>query len=280
MTPLARFLRYIYEMNNATANPQAPRSVGVSDTGRVRENNQDAILADDGLGLWLVADGMGGHAGGARASEIARDTVKKHFCEGVSLRDAVLEAHHAIRSAQKDQPDFADMGTTIVALVERDDSYEICWVGDSRAYRYSLNDSALELLTRDHNVAGMLVAAGALSADEAARHPQRFVLTDCLGLTGEHEPRVGTLEDRWRGGEWLLLCSDGLTGELDDRKIERILSDSENLATAQDRLLSETLAAGAHDNVSLVLVAGPDKPVKQKDSGGFRWRWPFRRRSL
>ncbi|TVQ38037.1 MAG: serine/threonine-protein phosphatase [Wenzhouxiangella sp.] len=267
-------------MNHATPDPQAQRSVGISDVGRVRENNQDAILADDALGLWLVADGMGGHAGGARASEIARDTVRARFDEGASLREAVLEAHHAIRSAQLDQPHFGDMGTTIVAVVERGDGYEICWVGDSRAYRYSVRESELELLTRDHNVAGMLVAAGALSPDEAARHPQRHVLTDCLGLTGEHEPRVGTLEDRWRGGEWLLLCSDGLTGELDDREIERILGSCDSLAKAQDRLLAETLAAGAHDNVSLVLVAGPELPAAQAGSSGSRWPWPFRRRSL
>ncbi len=267
-------------MNQLTPDLQTGRSVGISDTGRVRENNQDSILADDALGLWLVADGMGGHAGGARASEIARDTVRERFDAGASLRDAVLEAHHAIRSAQQQQPDFSDMGTTIVAVVERGDGYEICWVGDSRAYRFSLSESALELLTRDHNVAGMLVAAGALSADEASRHPQRHVLTDCLGLTGEHEPRVGTLEDRWRRGEWLLLCSDGLTGELEDREIERILVNSDSMAAAQDRLLAEALAAGAHDNVSLVLIAAPKLPVEEATSGGSRWPWPFRRRSL
>ncbi len=267
-------------MNQVTPGQQAQRSVGISDTGRVRENNQDAILADDGLGLWLVADGMGGHAGGARASEIARDTVREKFAAGAGLRDAVLEAHHAIRAAQREQPDYADMGTTIVAVVERGDGYEICWVGDSRAYRFSVQNAELELLTRDHNVAGMLVAAGALSADEAARHPQRHVLTDCLGLTGEHEPRVGTLEDRWQAGEWLLLCSDGLTGELDDREIARILGSSDSLATVQQRLLAETLAAGAHDNVSMVLIAGPRRSAGESATSSPRWRWPFRKRSV
>ncbi|MCC5864093.1 MAG: serine/threonine-protein phosphatase [Wenzhouxiangella sp.] len=256
------------------------RSVGVSDVGRFRENNQDAILTDDALGLWLVADGMGGHAGGARASEIARDTVRDKCKEGVGLREAVLEAHHAIRAAQQAQPDFSDMGTTIVAVIERDERYEICWVGDSRAYRYRAVDGRLEMLTRDHNVAGMLVAAGALSPDEAARHPQRHVLTDCLGLTGEHEPRIGTLEDQWGGNEWLLLCSDGLTGELDDQAIEHVLRNSDTLTAAQERLLSEALAAGAHDNVSVVLVAGPPGVADKVPPPASRWRWPFRRRSL
>lgn len=255
------------------------RSVGVSETGRVRANNQDAILADDGLRLWLVADGMGGHAGGARASEIARDLIRDRCAEGANLHDAVLDAHQAIRNEQAERPEYADMGTTVVALIEQNDGYEICWVGDSRAYRFSPDSGVLELLTRDHNVAGMLVAAGALSPAEAARHPQRHVLTDCLGLTGEHEPRIGSLQDRWRPGDWLLLCSDGLTGELDDEQIGRTLVESASLAEASNALVQGTLAAGAHDNVSLVLVAGPPG-LAPKPKPRSRWPWPFGRRSL
>jgi PPM family protein phosphatase len=256
------------------------RSVGASETGCVRANNQDTILADDDLRLWLVADGMGGHAGGARASEIAANLIHARCVEGASLHDAVLDAHHAIRSEQAERPEYGDMGTTVVALIEQNEGYEICWVGDSRAYRFSSTTGELELLTRDHNVAGMLVAAGALSPAEAARHPQRHVLTDCLGLTGEHEPRIGSLQDRWRPGDWLLLCSDGLTGELDDSEISRTLATSASLQDASEALVSSTLKAGAHDNVSLVLVAGPELPEAAPPSSGSRWPWPFRRRSL
>ena len=237
--------------------PGGPRSVASSETGRVRDNNQDAVLADDPAGLWLVADGMGGHAGGARASEIACATIRSRYAADSDLRGAVLDAHLAIRAEQDKRPEFGDMGTTIVAVTEQDSDFEVCWVGDSRAYRFSTATGALELLTRDHNVAGMLVAAGALSPDEASRHPQRHVLTDCLGITGDHEPRVGTLKDRWQAGDWLLLCSDGLTGELSDEEIARILSNSVDLDAAQAALVEKTLAAGAHDNVSVVLVAGP-----------------------
>ncbi len=262
-----------------------PRSAGASETGCVRANNQDAILADDAAGLWLVADGMGGHAGGARASEIARDIIRDRFHSGQPLREAVLAAHREIRREQTTRPEFSDMGTTVVAVIEQDGDYEVCWVGDSRAYRFSSGTGQLQLLTRDHNVAGMLVAAGALSPDEAARHPQRHVLTDCLGLTGEHEPRVGNLQDRWQSGDWLLLCSDGLSGELEDREIEGILRDSDGIREATERLIARTLAAGAHDNVSMVLVTGPDGPGVQGEGtapesapAGPRWRWPFRRR--
>ncbi len=231
---------------------------------------------DDELGLWLVADGMGGHAGGARASEIALETIRHRRMDGADLRDAVLDAHHAIRSEQAARPEFNDMGTTVVAAVEHDGMFEVCWVGDSRAYRFSPESRQLELLTRDHNVAGMLVAAGALSPAEAARHPQRHVLTDCLGLTGEHEPRIGALQDRWRPGDWLLLCSDGLTGELDDAEIERTLANSDNLATAQTALLEQALAAGAHDNVSIVLLGAPQSENGSR-TGRARWPWPFSR---
>ncbi len=255
------------------------RSVGASETGRVRDNNQDAIHSDDAVGLWLVADGMGGHAGGARASEIARATIASSYQQGGGLRSSVLDAHKAIRDEQSLRPEFGDMGTTIVVLSEHDHSYEICWVGDSRAYRFSPRTGVLELLTRDHNVAGMLVAAGALSPEEASRHPQRHVLTDCLGLTGEHEPRIGSLQDRWKSGEWLLLCSDGLSGELSDREMEAILKRSASLESASAALIDRTMEVGAHDNVSIVLVECPDG-IEDPEPTGMRWPWPFRRRSI
>lgn len=257
--------------------PDSGRSASVTDIGCVRRENQDAILADDQLGLWLVADGMGGHAGGARASAIARDTVRDRVAAGAGLTEAVLAAHYAIRSEQRNAPELNDMGTTIVALVERGDRYEVCWVGDSRAYRFSRADNRLERLTSDHNVAGVLVASGALTADEATRHPQRHVLTDCLGLAGDAEPQVDTVRQNWRSGDLLLLCSDGLSGELGDAEIARILESCNGAGTDQlvERLLQGSLVAGAHDNVSVVAVAAPDT-LKPRRS---RWIWPFGGRS-
>lgn len=252
---------------------EGSRSAAVSDIGRVRGENQDAILSDDRLGLWLVADGMGGHAGGARASEIARDTVYERIKAGSNLADAVIAAHWAIRTDQVDHPDRGDMGTTIVAAHERNRTCQICWVGDSRVYGYSTESGRLELLTDDHNVAGMLVASGALSPAEAARHPQRHVLTDCLGLSGDDEPRVGLLEKQWQPGDVLLLCSDGLSGEIDDEEIRSVLAQQADLEAAASHLLDRALGAGARDNVSLVLVAAP---VTETRSG--RWKWPFGRR--
>ncbi|QOC23117.1 serine/threonine-protein phosphatase [Wenzhouxiangella sp. AB-CW3] len=261
-------------MSTVSPAPEGTRSVGLTDIGRVRGENQDAILADDELGLWLVADGMGGHAGGARASTIARDTIRQQVQSGAGLDDAVMAAHYAVRAEQRDQPDVGDMGTTIVAARELEGrDCEICWVGDSRAYSYSRTEHRLDMLTADHNVAGMLVASGALSPAEAACHPQRHVLTDCLGLAGDEEPRLGQLVRSWQSEELLILCSDGLSGELSDEEICQVLKDGVGLKDIAGSLLDRALAAGAHDNVSLVLVGPP------KVSGGRkgRWLWPFRR---
>jgi protein phosphatase len=264
-------------MNSITESKGNGRSAWVSDVGRVRRENQDSVLADDALGLWLVADGMGGHAGGARASEIARDTVRDQVQNGADLVDAVLAAHRAIRAQQLAHPEYNDMGTTIVALLEGDGRYQVCWVGDSRAYRFRLEGKRLEMLTNDHNVAGVLVASGALTPDEATRHPQRHVLTDCLGLAGDDAPRIDLVEGEWQSGDMILLCSDGLSGELGDHEIERIVSSGgkEGARELVDTLLQGALASGAHDNVSAVVVAAPDGLARR----GSRWKWPFGRRS-
>jgi PPM family protein phosphatase len=252
------------------------RSFGVTDIGRVRGENQDAILADDGLRLWLVADGMGGHAGGARASAIARDTVRSQVEQGADLADAVLAAHYAVRAEQRNFPEVGDMGTTIVVAAEDEQGQcDICWVGDSRAYCYSRRRDALEMLTDDHNVAGMLVASGALSPSEAARHPQRHVLTDCLGLSGDEEPRLGRLSRAWQTDDILILCSDGLSGEISDEEIREAMQHSTDLEKIAEHLLARVLAAGAHDNVSLVLVAAPAGRARRNG----HWLWPFGRRS-
>lgn len=262
-------------MSSVSPAAGSERSAGLSDVGRVRGENQDAILADDDAGLWLVADGMGGHAGGARASKIALEAVREYIAQGLSLSGAVMAAHHAVREEQQRDPGYSDMGTTIVAAFERNSSCEICWVGDSRAYSYSMASGRLELLTDDHNVAGMLVAAGALSPSEASRHPQRHVLTDCLGLAGEEEPRIGVVTHDWKPDELLMLCSDGLTGEVSEEEIAQIMESGQGLEETAGQLLETALNAGAHDNVSLVLVQSP----VAAETPPQRWKWPFGRRS-
>lgn len=252
---------------------QSRRCAGQSEIGLVRSSNQDAILLDQQSGLWLVADGMGGHAGGAEASRLASTTIQAAVRDGASLRSSILAAHYAIRAAQSENMDLSDMGTTVVAMLERAKDFEIAWVGDSRAYLYSAVPGRLEQLTRDHNLAGLMVESGTLSQAEAARHPRRHVLTDCLGLHGAQAPRIDRVEGQWQSDQILMLCSDGLSGELDDEQIAAVLGDESSLDAKIACLLERVRAAGARDNVSIILVRSPVGSLPQSaESKGWR-RW-------
>ena len=258
MACLAGILR-CYEVMTSVAQ-RGTRSIGHTETGCVRSNNQDAILVDEAAGLWLVADGMGGHAGGAEASRIARNTIQDAVAHGAALSGAIADAHQAVRAGQARDAQLADMGTTVVALHEQGEEYEIGWVGDSRAYLYDGDSGQFRLLTRDHNLAGWMVERGAISPLQATHHPKRHVLTDCLGLHSGDEPRIECIRGRWRADQIVLLCSDGLNGELDDAAMAEALSDDQPLERLADRLMSLALEAGARDNVSLVLVQSPSHP--------------------
>ena len=250
-----------------------PRFAGQTEVGLVRSSNQDAIVVDEPEGLWLVADGMGGHSGGDQASRLASRIIQSAIRDGLDLRASILQAHHAIRAQQLQSAELAEMGTTVVALREHADSFQIAWVGDSRAYLFDRRSGQLEQLTRDHNLAGLMVQTGALSRAEAARHPRRHVLTDCLGLHGGQEPRIDLIEGRWRDDQLILLCSDGLNGELSDQQISDVLADPAPLEQKVARLIQMVKAAGARDNVSVILVRSPLASVAAAEQlqGWRRW---------
>lgn len=234
----------------------AARFHELTDTGRVRSSNQDRILVDEDLGLWVVADGMGGHAGGAEASRLACEAVEESVSHGMPLIDAFEVAHSRVRSSQEDDPALSDMGTTLVAVREQAGEFELAWVGDSRAYRYNRGDDTLECLTRDQNVAGRLLHSGRITEAQARQHPQRHVLTDCIG----QRAGLPTIEWRrvaWRKGDRMLLCTDGLTGELSDAEISRWLGEIESPREAAEKLAQLALEAGGHDNLSLVVLDAP-----------------------
>jgi len=260
--PMARFLNRLRNMSAPppnTADPAGEDSrmqvhhAELSDTGRVRSSNQDNLLADAELGLWVVADGMGGHAGGAEASRIACEAVHEAITHGMALADAFEVAHSRVRAAQEGQPALADMGTTLVAIQDLGTEFELAWVGDSRAYRLNRNDNGFACLTRDHNIAGRLLADGQITAEQARAHPQRNVLTDCIGQI-QGLPSIETERLAWRRGDRLLLCSDGLSSELDDSEIQQWLQAIDPARDAAGKLLQSALAAGGHDNVTLIVL--------------------------
>lgn len=228
----------------------------ISNTGRVRVNNQDRVLADEQLGLWVVADGMGGHSGGAEASRMACDAVNEGVRHGMPLADAFEVAHSRVRSAQEGNPALHDMGTTLVAVREHEGEYELAWVGDSRIYRFNSESGEFECLTRDHNVAGRLLETGRITEDQARAHPQRHILTDCIGQR-EGLPTIESTRLDWRPGDRLLLCTDGLNGELSDPELARWLGSLDSPRAAAEKLAGQALEAGGRDNISLIVLDAP-----------------------
>lgn len=221
--------------------------VGDTHPGRVRGNNEDAILADERRGLAVVADGMGGHASGEVASRITIDTFAQ--TDGAPA-DTLLAAHRHIVEHAQAQPECAGMGATAVAAQVDARYYRISWVGDSRAYHWR-RGAGLKQVSRDHSYLGWLLSQGQISEAEARNHPQRNVVTQGLGL---NEPQPDCLQGEWYLRDRLLLCSDGLSDELNDREIEALLDASAAPADAVAALIGAALERGGRDNVSVVVL--------------------------
>jgi protein phosphatase len=224
---------------------------GATHQGR-RDHNEDCYVADADHGLALVADGMGGHAGGEIASAIARDVVCSQLRRGQSLASAVLDAHRAIQQAAAEGAGRQGMGSTVVVAQFAACEYQLAWVGDSRAYLWT--GASLLQITRDHSFVEGLLASAAISLDEARHHPQRHLITQALGA-GDEPPTVDRIAGELGRDDVLLLCSDGLNDELSDATLAQLIaapaSDSAALAR---RLVDAAVAAGGRDNVSAVVV--------------------------
>jgi len=225
----------------------------------VRSRNEDSVVNRPEVGLWAVADGMGGHNRGDRASQILEEELAKlqpfpteQSVAVESLRDGIVKAHGRIRA----EIGAAGMsGTTVVALAIRDGHYTGLWAGDSRLY--SCAAGGIDLLTRDHSVLQELVDAGAISPDSVRGHPLANRITRAVGVESsvELQPIQGDVRD----GERFLLSSDGLHGLVDEVTIARLAAVAD-LDAAADALLTAALDAGGTDNISLVLVAAESRP--------------------
>lgn len=226
--------------------------------GNVRSNNEDAFSRDPVLGLWVVADGMGGHEAGEVASAIAIESITRKIRQGKSIAEAIQNAHHNILNGTRKGRGAKGMGSTVVAVHSTATHYQIAWVGDSRAYlwtRTGERSGTLEQLTTDHSYVQMLVKAGAITPEEAVNHRDKNVITQCLGSLEMPNVTVDTVERDWQPDQWLLLCSDGLTDELEDSQISAILANSPDLETAAQSLLREALESGGRDNTTIAIVA-------------------------
>ena len=221
--------------------------------GLRRELNEDTYYGDSELGLWLVADGMGGHEYGEVASALAREAIVREVRAGNTLAEAIRTADEEIIRCSKRRGDSLPMGTTVVAARVNGNRFEVAWVGDSRVYLW--RDGALTQISQDHSYVQELIAQGAITADQARSHPHRNVVTQALGVTDPLQLNVETLGGELRPGMQLLLCSDGLTEEVDDRSIARVLAHQECSAQeCVDGLVAAALDGGGSDNVTVVLV--------------------------
>lgn len=231
-------------------------SAAISHTGKVRSNNQDSGYS--GSNLFVVADGMGGHAGGDVASSIAVSRLREldhPFTSPADAEAALQEAIGSTAAALIDtvatRPELAGMGTTVSALEMVDDYAVIAHIGDSRIYLY--RDGALTQITTDHTFVQRLVDSGRITPEEARYHPRRSVLMRVLGDM-DPDPEVDTFIMPTQPGDRWLLCSDGLSGVVDDAHTMKALAQQLPPGRTADLLLKQALDAGAPDNVTVVIV--------------------------
>ncbi len=245
---------------------------GATDVGRKRQLNEDVFLVDDEIGVFLVADGMGGHAAGEVASRLAADEIFRGFSGRSALNqeswpehwdmkrsaaanllvDAVLSGHERVTNAVTHDQNLKGMGTTVVVAVHPAASRNlvVCHVGDSRAYR--LRHNRLEILTADHSWVHEQVAAGFLTEEAARTHPLKNVVTQALG--GSAAPKVDLLETELMNTDLYLLCSDGLNSMLTDEEIQTLLASAGSLEERAMKLIEAANDHGGNDNVTVVLL--------------------------
>jgi PPM family protein phosphatase len=246
-----------------------------SDQGKIRTSNEDSYAANSKNRLFLVADGMGGHAAGEIASQIAASTVEEIVAARratdadpeETIRAAAREANVRIYDAQRQNPELAGMGSTLTVLYLRSGQYYIAQVGDSRAYR--LRADRLEQLTRDHSLVWHLYENGILRKEELSSHPQKNLITRSIGP----HPQVEVDVERGEAheGDVFLLCSDGLTDVVPDERIRRLLSESsKSAAEIGEALVAAANSAGGPDNITVVVVRLEAGTSVEEDTGKFR----------
>ena len=245
------------------------KACGMTHVGRQRQHNEDSYLVEDAAMLFLVADGMGGHAAGEIASRIAVDSVSEFILHTKEddgtwphaydenykrstnrLMAAVRMANTRVLEAMRKDARLRGMGTTIVACMADDNMMSVAHVGDSRAYL--IRDKQLSRITNDHSWVFEQVQAGMLTEAEAEKHPLRNVITRALGGALQVVPDASEIE--CQPGDVYLLCSDGLTGMVPEEEIQRIVTANDDLEAACQQLIEAANERGGLDNVTAVLV--------------------------
>jgi serine/threonine protein phosphatase PrpC len=243
----------------------------MTDMGRMRKNNEDRYLIAGRLAA--VADGMGGHRAGEVASAIAMEELAtlEHAGPwptpaeaGEALRAVFLAANRRIREVAAKDSEFEGMGTTLVALLEDGDSVHLANVGDSRAYL--LRNGELSQVTVDHTLVQELIDEGRLRPDEAERHPQRSIITRALGV--ESDVEVDLFTYKLLPGDRLLLCSDGLSGVVDEQRIRNVMLREPEPQRAAEKLVAMANEGGGPDNITVVVLDTTDRLARVGEHTG------------
>ncbi len=271
---------------------RAIQIVGVTDTGRCREHNEDAIKWDEELGVITLADGMGGAKAGEVASSIVAETMltevreeigqletgleeivsgQRYSCGSMLLQRALLKANRIILRITEHQPQYRGMGTTSVTLLFYDNRVAVCHVGDSRLYM--LREGGLQQLTEDHTVIQELVRHGFYTSEQARESANKNVVTRAVGIA--EELQVDLQEESVMPGDVLLLCSDGLTDMVDDVEIEKLLLEGEDLTLTAQSLVDLANEGGGKDNISVVLARIVSAYPSERSLGQRVWDWFF-----
>lgn len=236
-------------------------SIGLTDPGLVRPYNQDNHYTDPEGRFFILADGMGGHAGGEEASRIAVEVIKEYLETNWDapidsydlIEKSIYQANEGILEDQVLHPERADMGTTLVLILFREDETWRAHVGDSRLYRW--RNGELNQITLDHTWISQAIRAGEITLEDAKFHPWRHVLSQCLGRRDLYEGIDIQKMDDVQNGDRFLLCSDGLTEEVPDDLINKSLQELENLEQAAKTLIQNAKDGGGSDNITVVLVS-------------------------
>jgi len=231
-------------------------SYGITDVGKARKHNEDSMLDRSEIGLWVVADGMGGHDAGDVASQLIVSSLKKVH-EGVTLNryiddieDRLLKVNQQLIDKANESEKKATIGSTVVAMLAYDKYCVYLWAGDSRLYR--LRDTEIRQITTDHSQVEQYVERGLISREEAAVHPHANMITRAVGATNDLfldiDIQEMELNDRY------LLCSDGLTKHIMDLELEEILHEEGDPEETCKILIDLTLERGAGDNVTAIVI--------------------------
>jgi protein phosphatase len=244
---------------------------GRSDVGRKRKGNEDSLFVNADQHLFVVADGMGGHAAGEVASRVAVDAINEFVTltggneeitwpfgldesisyEGNRLKTAIRQANRRVLEATRQSAEYEGMATTVAAVLVDGDVANLAHVGDSRIYLW--NGERISLLTSDHSWVNEQIQSGIISPEQARSHPLRNVVTRALG--GRSDLVVDVQSRQMKPGDVLLLCSDGLTTMIGDEDIARILGEAEgDVARAANALVAEANQRGGEDNITVILL--------------------------